>query len=280
MREGWARSGCGAHGGRTALHCLGPSRAITSILASPGAFLVRKAQCTYRCVVLPDDTRGPGITRCTRLNAPTGAWCSLTWTAMFVTAHVWSQCTYRCVVLPDEEGSIRPCRVLGLNAPTGAWCSLTWTAMFVTAHVWSQCTYRCVVLPDQVGQVALVCRLESQCTYRCVVLPDGRLYGRSRPSVPCLNAPTGAWCSLTSTPENQLGDRLPSQCTYRCVVLPDRIVLYQGFLLDRLNAPTGAWCSLTPASESGGMTPLRGPGAPPAPGAPLRTGQHRAQSST
>ena len=47
-----------------------------------------------------------------------------------------------------------------------------------------------------------------------------------------------------------------------------------------LNAPTGAWCSLTPALGSGGMTPLRGPGAPPAPGAPLRTGQHRAQSST
>ena len=28
------------------------------------------------------------------------------------------------------------------------------------------------------------------------------------------------------------------------------------------------------------MTPLRGPGAPPAPGAPLRTGRHRVQSST
>ena len=47
-----------------------------------------------------------------------------------------------------------------------------------------------------------------------------------------------------------------------------------------LNAPTGAWCSLTPALGSGGMTPLRGPGAPPVPGAPLRTGQHRVQSST
>ena len=72
-----------------------------------------------------------------------------------------------------------------------------------------------------------------------------------------------------------------SQCTYRCVVLPDaweaRTQEAQGTCL---NAPTGAWCSLTPALGSGGMTPLRGPGAPPAPGAPLRTGRHRAQSST
>ena len=40
----WVRSGCGAHEGRTALHCLEPSRVITPILASPGALLVRKAQ--------------------------------------------------------------------------------------------------------------------------------------------------------------------------------------------------------------------------------------------
>ena len=72
-----------------------------------------------------------------------------------------------------------------------------------------------------------------------------------------------------------------SQCTYRCVVLPDfwQAVLIR-LIFKCLNAPTGAWCSLTPALGSGGMTPLRGPGAPPAPGAPLRTGQHRAQSST
>ena len=173
MREGWARSGCGAHGGRTALHCLGPSRAITSILASPGAFLVRKAQCTYRCVVLPDDTRGPGITRCTRLNAPTGAWCSLTWTAMFVTAHFWSQCTYRCVVLPDVireamEGRLK-----------------------------SQCTYRCVVLPDAYSPLIAACLTLSQCTYRCVVLPDPLRSRQARPDQG-LNAPTGAWCSLTA----------------------------------------------------------------------------------
>ena len=37
-----------------------------------------------------------------RLNAPTGAWCSLTCVMVTVSAasHV-SQCTYRCVVLPD-----------------------------------------------------------------------------------------------------------------------------------------------------------------------------------
>ena len=72
-----------------------------------------------------------------------------------------------------------------------------------------------------------------------------------------------------------------SQCTYRCVVLPDiGLNIFVSLFTASLNAPTGAWCSLTPASESGGMTPLRGPGAPPAPGAPLRTGQHRAQTST
>ena len=38
--------------------------------------------------------------------------------------------------------------------------------------------------------------------------------------------------------------------------------------------------AMDPALGSGGMTPLRGPGAPPAPGAPLRTDQHRVQSST
>ena len=76
-------------------------------------------------------------------------------------------------------------------------------------------------------------------------------------------------------------DEIASQCTYRCVVLPDiGIVGLPNVDLPSLNAPTGAWCSLTPALGSGGMTPLRGPGAPPAPGAPLRTGQHRAQSST
>ena len=78
-----------------------------------------------------------------------------------------------------------------------------------------------------------------------------------------------------------MSDTDQSQCTYRCVVLPDMVRCYRTVNPTFcLNAPTGAWCSLTPALGSGGMTPLRGPGAPPAPGAPLRTGQHRAQSST
>ena len=85
-----------------------------------------------------------------------------------------SQCTYRCVVLPDAQ-----------YAPLEAFAFE------------SQCTYRCVVLPDAQYAPLEAFAFESQCTYRCVVLPDGRLYGRSRPSVPCLNAPTGAWCSLT-----------------------------------------------------------------------------------
>ena len=96
----------------------------------------------------------------------------------------------------------------------------------------SQCTYRCVVLPDLMASLLTLWMFLSQCTYRCVVLPDSGTSIWRRPTT---------WC---------------------------------------LNAPTGAWCSLTPALGSGGMTPLRGPGAPPAPGAPLRTGQHRTQSST
>ena len=60
------------------------------------------------------------------LNAPTGAWCSLTWTSRpRKTQPPVSQCTYRCVVLPDAQAALR--EALGLQ---------------------SQCTYRCVVLPD------------------------------------------------------------------------------------------------------------------------------------
>ena len=37
------------------------------------------SQCTYRCVVLPDPTWDTPVRRRARgLNAPTGAWCSLT----------------------------------------------------------------------------------------------------------------------------------------------------------------------------------------------------------
>jgi len=85
-----------------------------------------------------------------------------------------SQCTYRCVVLPDAlivaaESSVAP----------------------------SQCTYRCVVLPDDRDVQLALSNMSSQCTYRCVVLPDCRQ--STVMSTACsLNAPTGAWCSLTS----------------------------------------------------------------------------------
>ena len=80
--------------------------------------------------------------------------------------------------------------------------------------------YKCVVLPDTIASAAGGSFRWSQCTYRCVVLPD--FFDRNRGGgVRRLNAPTGAWCSLT---------RLicPSR-RRRC----------------GLNAPTGAWCSLT-----------------------------------
>ena len=61
------------------------------------------SQCTYRCVVLPDGLWGLSIYGIyNRLNAPTGAWCSLT-------APFWQRLAWTA----------------GLNAPTGAWCSLT-----------------------------------------------------------------------------------------------------------------------------------------------------------
>ena len=37
----------------------------------------------------------------------------------------------------------------------------------------------------------------SQCTYRCVVLPDRYRHTNSERMFVRLNAPTGAWCSLT-----------------------------------------------------------------------------------
>ena len=157
-----------------------------------------------------------------RPNAPTGAWCSLT--------------QGRIVVhLPNES----------LNAPTGAWCSLTRRCAHSSGTSRSQCTYRCVVLPDLISEEEIMTVIMSQCTYRCVVLPDQRLLWRRRRPHECLNAPTGAWCSLTcyvtewSTVEECLNAptgawcpltrgcrycRRPcrrSQCTYRCVVPPD-----------------------------------------------------------
>ena len=66
-----------------------------------------------------------------------------------------------------------------------------------------------------------------------------------------LNAPTGAWCSLTAAKALESSDVEEYQCTYRCVVLPDmvRIVVYVP-PPPCLNAPTGAWCSLTLSLEA------------------------------
>ena len=94
-----------------------------------------------------------------------------------IVAAVMSQCTYRCVVLPDPMTT----RSRRVGTPM------------------SQCTYRCAVLPDPYTEASLVASLaESQCTYRCVVLPGSF----SSPSLSApregLNAPTGAWCSLTN----------------------------------------------------------------------------------
>ena len=60
----------------------------------------------------------------------------------------------------------------------------------------------------------------SQCTYRCVVLPDVS-YSQGEAGARSLNAPTGAWCSLTLAAILMIGGQGESQCTYRCVVLPD-----------------------------------------------------------
>ena len=65
-----------------------------------------------------------------RLNAPTGAWRSLTFDELVYKADAWmSQCTYRCVVLPD----------------------IITAALTAGGQGKSQCTYRCVVLPDKIS---------------------------------------------------------------------------------------------------------------------------------
>ena len=96
------RSECGAHGGGNALRHLEFSRAITPIPVSLRIFLVRKAQHAYKCVVLPDREGLRLREERQGLNAPTGAWCSLTAAYEIILSFIpMSQCTYRCVVLPD-----------------------------------------------------------------------------------------------------------------------------------------------------------------------------------
>ena len=96
------------------------------------------------------------------------------------------------------------------NNLTGAWFSLTYGCLHRRAGA-----------------------LLSQCTYRCVVLPDLSSRTATSTSLASLNAPTGAWCSLT-TSEGTLWDRSSG-----------------------LNAPTGAWCSLTSRKEHSCRTTLR-----------------------
>ena len=84
-----------------------------------------------------------------------------------------SQCTYRCVVLPD-----------------------TFRSKF-RKRAKSQCTYRCVVLPDYHVGTDHYYASPSQCTCRCVVLPDSPNFGNGETGGDGLNAPAGAWCSLT-----------------------------------------------------------------------------------
>ena len=85
------------------------------------------------------------------------------------------QCTYRCVVLPAGGGAV-----------SGS--SLAAVSMHLQVRG-APCHYDL-----RVGGLPTL--MVSQCTYRCVVLPDE---GRERPGhqPESLNAPTGAWCSLT-----------------------------------------------------------------------------------
>ena len=141
------------------------------------------------------------------LNAPTGAWCSLT-------------------TSPQGQTWVRK----GLNAPTGAWCSLTQPSWLLAWAGWaSQCTYRCVVLPDatkdlsrQEAEIGLNAPTGAWCSL--TTSPQGQTWVRKG-----LNAPTGAWCSLTQPSWLLAWAGWASQCTYRCVVLPDAI----GAALDR-----------------------------------------------
>ena len=181
------------------------------------------SQCTYRCVVLPDEAAWELWGAAASLNAPTGAWCSLTeeyplyssfddglnaptgaWCSLTCLGSIWAAYEFIC-----------------LNAPTGAWCSLTSQQHCRWWRRPSQCTYRCVVLPDyHLCHHHHRCCGVSQCTYRCVVLPDTSSTTLPLP-VGGLNAPTGAWCSLTLSKEHPGVAGMMSQCTYRCVVLPD-----------------------------------------------------------
>ena len=144
---------------------------LRSFLAAPGP---RMSQCTYRCVVLPDSAASSRWRPSTGLNAPTGAWCSLTGshhpydvqrTRLNAPTGAWCSLTrFLPTATPASSCLNAPtgawCSLTGgwyaqkglrarLNAPTGAWCSLTFAIVAPWATIEaSQCTYRCVVLPD------------------------------------------------------------------------------------------------------------------------------------
>ena len=170
--------------------------------------------------MLPD---GRAWSRCTAtarcLNAPTGAWCSLTFIILILVAvfGVSMHLQVRGAPRPDDDevaegrhpyvsmhlqvrGAPRPVhggvtgRVPGrvsmhLQVRGAPWLVLV--AVVIGAERGSQCTYRCVVLPDCSKAASPRRRFRSQCTYRCVVLPD---------------ISNGV----------QLSEREMSQCTYRC----------------------------------------------------------------
>ena len=77
------------------------------------------------------------------------------------------------------------------------------------------------MLPDSAEGPSSAALSAYQCTYRCVVLPDGHFGMSNHIECICLNAPIGAWCSLTPLWGCLLFCTGMSQCTYRCVVLPD-----------------------------------------------------------
>ena len=157
-----------------------------------------------------------------------------------------SQCTYRCVVLPDIAAVTSGWAAFCLNAPTGAWCSLTGRPQARTVA-----GVRCqpdgdwrALSPGAYGRGR-----PSQCTYRCVVLPDICSLRSLHLSAQCLNAPTGAWCSLTrrGAPRPAPAFRLNAPTGAWCSLTD--LAIGTSSLTLCLNAPTGAWCSLTEREE-------------------------------
>ena len=90
----------------------------------------------------------------------------------------------------------------------------------------------------------------SQCTYRCVVLPDLQVHHLRAAPPQGLNAPTGAWCSLTPWLQWSRASLGRSQCTYRCVVLPDSRSDSRLYLMPSLSQCTYR-CVVLPDQQGG-----------------------------